>query len=268
MQNQNQNPAQTNTVDNNAGTTEQQTQVVENKGTETPNSVNVGGNNQTQVQTDADELKRRQDEYNKEQARLRRERETEKKIKQAEMEAVKRVLNGVNPYTQEPLETELDYEQYKIMKSISDSGGDPLKDYYKHAKNIQVQTQTSQAQEELQRQKVNDDINSFRQKYPTIDVGELLKDNNFNSFADGKWGNQSIVKIYEDYQNLLKVINTKATEKAAQKIANQNAGVGGLGDTQTNTGDGLYTLEELKSMSQEEVRKNYDKVMASYKALK
>lgn len=242
------------TVEQNVAVEQHAVQTTENK---------TGHDNQVVAEDEAMQETKRIEEHNREQARLRRQREREEAIKKAKMEAVFETLNYTNPYTNEELKDEADYEQYLTMKRISDAGDDPIRDYYKYAKNRAVEQKVEVQERQMNEQKVQKDVSDFIAKYPNVNLTELVNDEGFNVFASGKLENSSLVSVYEDYQKLLKSLERQTVNKVAQNIANKKAGVGSLHDTQVNPQEGKYTLEQLHNMSKEEVEKNWDKILAS-----
>ena len=76
------------------------------------------------------EAKTQTKEQNSENARRRREAERQAELKKVEAEtrekAIIEVLNGKNPFTNEPMKDHADVEEYLLMKEIEKNGGDPV----------------------------------------------------------------------------------------------------------------------------------------------
>ena len=80
----------------------------------------------------------------------------------------------------------------------------------------------------------------------TFDLEELLKDENFSDYIEGK--NKPLVELYEKFNNLKNQFRTNAIDVAKQTIANANATPGSLGS-------GSEMEVNYESMSSEEFEK-------------
>lgn len=201
-------------------------------------------------------------ERNAEEARKRREAEKQKAIQTARVEAVLEATGGVNPYTGNAMTDADDVDEYLTMKRIEKDGKDPLADYSEWVKQqARKQKQEAQAREKAQA-KARDDMDAFRRAYPDVNIQQLLGDESFSDYADGKLGNKPLTEIYEKYQKL--VGNTRVTEqeKAAQALANSRATPGSASSTATPKTD-FFTHEQVAKMSVQEVLANYDTIMKS-----
>lgn len=211
-------------------------------------------------ETPKSEEKKPQD--NSENARRRREAERQAELKKTRYEAIKEATDGINPYTNEPMEDEADIEEYLSMKEIAKKGGDPLKDFSKYVKD--KQKEELKAKEEAQKQDdwIHKDYNDFITKYPKVDLMELGKDENFKMFAEDKIGKIPMSEIYANYQDLVSNIQKKERQEAARLVANAKASPGSLTSPETSDND-FFTREQVAKMSQEEVHKNFDKIRKS-----
>jgi hypothetical protein len=233
--------------------------------------------------TDA-ESKGQSKEENAKFAKERREREKQQKAakdKEAEAQrkreleevrfsAIKEALGGVNPYTNEKIEDKYDMDEYLTMKEMEKKGLDPLQDYASYLKqkqrNESIESE-KKAKEKSKEKWIENDRKEFFDKYPDVDFETLAKDDMFKMFAQGKIGNMSMASIYEGYKEVQATIDKKAKEVAKRLVANKQASPGSL-STSSDVPNAFYTLDELKKLSKEEVRRNYDKVIASQKRLK
>ena len=218
----------------------------------------------TEKNEDADKGLVQSREQNRENARRRREAERQKELRAERDKAIISTLRGKNPYTQEEMKDSADVEEYLSMREIEDNGGDPVADYSKHLKekerNAKKEAEETAKKEEWYRK----DLESFSATHPHVKVEELISDKYFRAFADGKVGNVPLTKIYSDFLDFVSGYEEKAMDKAAQMLANQKATPGSLGHTQEVESD-FFSYEQVRKMSQEEVRKNYDKIMESRK---
>lgn len=233
-------------------------------------------------QTPAQEPKKVQSqEENAEFARKRREQETQAKIDKAKEEArVKAIIDiiGENPYTKEPLENESDVKIYEAMKEYEKNGGDPIADQAKIIKRVMRQ-ETDSYKQSIEQQKAKQDadakakseVEEFTKAYPNVDLGAVLKDADFNDYAEGKIGKKSLKEIYDGY-NRLKGIAVQAQKQAqeqqeqaqaqAQQQANARAGVGSLQGEPSNP-KGYITPEQFSRMSAKERVDKYDEIKKS-----
>lgn len=197
-------------------------------------------------------------EKNTEFARRRREQELQEKIKKAREDAIIETLGGINPYTQGEIKDSYDIQEYLNMKSIEDSGGDPLNDYASFQKK-KLRSEEEKRKQDLWFEKDRED---FLEKYPDVDLQGLLNDNAFIKFSNYKVGNTPMSKIYEDFIEITSAFESRANKKAQQIVANANASAGSLKSNQSNQ-DVIYTKEQVAQMTQDEVSKNYDKIRKS-----
>lgn len=196
-------------------------------------------------------------------AERRRRAEREVAISEARKQAILEVTGGENPYTHEKITDERDIEEYLIMNKIAREGGDPLLDFAKASKQQARAAETERRQENFFAQ----DRADFVQAFPDVDLEALIHDEGFAAYADGKVGKRPLSEIYRGYQKLIGGYQQKAEQKArgiAQRaMANKAASPGSLKGSGSR--DHVYTIEEVKSMSPEEVHKNYDKIVRDTK---
>lgn len=201
-------------------------------------------------------------EENAQNARRRREQERARELSKAREEAIIEALGGENPYTHEPMVDSSDVEEYLAMKRIEKEGGDPIGDYRKHIKK-EGKEKAKREQEQAQSEEwFRKDREAFKTKHPDADLNALAADKHFAAFADGKVGRKPLSEIYEDYLSLIGEQQEKADRKAAQAVANKKATPGGLAGSSGGEED-FFTREQVKAMSQSEVKKNYDKIRRS-----
>ena len=208
----------------------------------------------------AEETRKPKGEKSSEQAEQRRQREREKIRYEAIKEAV-----GVNPFTGEKIEDGTDVEEYLVMKKIADRGGDPIAEYAKELKKS-IRAMNKSIDEQL---RVDNEKSEHLASNP--DDAELLETVQFKRFADKLKGVPlaNIVEAYRLADTSAEKIKTEATKIAAQATANRKASPGSVkGSAETvSANEGLYTLEQLKKMSPDELDKNWEKVEKSYAKL-
>ena len=213
----------------------------------------------------ADE-KQKQD--NSENARRRRERERQAELKKTRYDAIKEAVDGVNPFTNQPIVDDVDIEEYLAMKEIKKQGGDPLADFSKYQKEKQKKEAEVQAQKLKDEEWLENDYKDFKEKHPDVDLQNLALDKPFMSFAENLAGKKPMAEIYDAYQNLVEEIRKKENDALARRVANAKATPGSLTGVTADESSSFFTVEQVKKMSQEEVHKNYDKIMASMKKWK
>lgn len=201
----------------------------------------------------------------KAQAEARRKRE-EKARKEAEDKAYQKGviqgLGGINPYTNEKIVDDIDYELYKEMKEAEEKGFDPTDtvELNKYRKTVKQEEAKQREAEEKSKLNMTKDIEEFQTTHKDINIQELLADEKFAKFADDLIGTTSLNKIYDKYTWLSKEAEEKAKEIALKSKARESASEGSL---EGNGGEDLYTLDQIKKMSREEIDKNFDKVQRS-----
>ena len=221
------------------------------------------------VTTDTDNDKEGQKQNNSENARRRRsyrEKELEKARKTAREQAIIETLGGKNPYNNEEMKDSADVEEYLLMKEIEKQGGDPLSDYSKHLKAKERKKAEARTKAENTKEWYRKDGENFAAKYPEVNIQDLISDEQFNRYADGKVGEIPLSEIYEGYTSMVKELKAEAeksaNQKAQQQLANAKASPGALSSTNPSD-NSFFTREQVRRMSQEEVHKNYDKIRAS-----
>ena len=194
----------------------------------------------------------------KAQAEARRKRE-EKARKEAEDKAYQKGviqgLGGINPYTNEKIVDDIDYELYVEMQEAEKKGFDPTDtvELNKYRKSVKQEEAKSKID-------ITNDIEDFQKNHQDVNVKDLLGDEKFKEFADDLLGKLPLSKIYDKFNSFSKEAEDKAKDIAMKKQARESATDGSL---EGNEGEDLYTLEQIRSMSRDEIDKNFDKVQRS-----
>lgn len=197
------------------------------------------------------------------EARRKREaKEKEKAEKEAFQKGVIQGLGGINPYTNEKIEDDIDYELYNEMREAEAKGFDPTDtvELNKYRKTVKQEEIKQRELEEKNKINIDNDIKEFSEAHQDVDIKELLADDKFKEFAEDLLGKISLNKIYDKFKSFSKEAEEKAKDLALKKKARENASEGSL---EGNGGEELYTLEQIKSMSRQEIEANYDKVQRS-----
>ncbi|MBE6585061.1 MAG: hypothetical protein E7645_00880 [Ruminococcaceae bacterium] len=214
---------------------------------------------------------------NAENARRRREREEndrmEKAKREARVEAILEALDGVNPYTQEPMKDASDVEIYETMKKMAAKGLDPVKDYPKYRAEQDRQAEAGRQAAREQADFFARDREAFMKAYPEIHLDSLIADADFADYAEGKVGKKPLAEIYAGYLKLSEKQGAKAREsaraevsaaeqRAAQALANAKATPGsavGEGSAEPE----YFTPEQVDKMTPAEIERNLDKIHKS-----
>lgn len=168
-------------------------------------------------------------EENSKYAQARRKAEAE--FKKKEEEAYKRgkfeAFKGkINPYTQTEIADENDFEVYEEMCEIAKKGGDPVADFIQYTTDKRREEKKALEEKEKINQEAKKDIEEFTEKYPNIDLSELLNDEDFKDYIDGK--RKPLVQLYENYKKLENKFRNNGIDIAKKTIANSNATPGSL----------------------------------------
>ena len=108
---------------------------------------------------------------------------------------------------------------------------------------------------------IQKDIEVFQSKHPTVNLEELLTNEDFLDYADGKEG-KPLSEIYSGFLKFVGKYDSRAQDMAAQMLANKNSSPGALQNTQEAQSD-FFTAEQVRKMTPSEVNKNYTKIRNS-----
>ncbi len=171
-------------------------------------------------------------------AAVRRERQAELQTAveraktEARVEAILDVLGRVNPYTHTPMKDAEDVAIYERQRAIEAKGGDPVAGY---AEAMAEERRAAAAEAERQAREakwLSDDAAAFGEAHPEVALDELLRDEGFGAYAEGKVGSMPLSEIYDGYMALVGKYTAEAREKAereaAQRLANAQAAVGSV----------------------------------------
>lgn len=202
----------------------------------------------------------------KAQAEARRKREAKERQSiedKAYQRGVIQGLGGINPYTNDKIVDDIDYELYMEMKNAEEKGYDPTdaKELNQYRKEVKQEELKAKEAENKQNMDIANDLKSFSEKYPDIDSNELLKNEDFLKFAGDDLGSTPLSSLYRMFINSNSVATEKAKAIAIKSKARASASSGSMGDG--DAGGGLYTAEELAKLTREEIEANYEKVQKS-----
>lgn len=218
-----------------------------------PNGSTETGNAETGKTLDVkvEQTEKQSDEVNREQARLRREKERQQELEKRELETAIRITGGVNPYTDEKIEDRADLDEFYLMKEIEKNGGDPLADFAKYQKQKRKEGKDIAVKQEMSEEQARKDWQDFTVAHPDISIKDLMADETFLDYADGKIGNKPLAKIYDGYKKL----TTKPETKPEVKPEVKKESPGSLGVTPPGNSE-VYSKE------------NYDKLISNPQALR
>lgn len=206
-------------------------------------------------------------EQNAENARRRRDAERQKELRKLREKTIIEALGGKNPYTGEEMKDSLDVEEFETMREIEKNGGDPVNDYPKFRKQKAREAIAEREERGKTEEWYAKDREAFETEYPDVNLSELIRDEAFSDYADGKVGRKPLSEIYRGFLKFTGKYEGRAKDMAAQYIANQKASPGTLRDTQAPDSD-FFTEEQVRKMSPSEVSKNYEKIRKSMKKWK
>lgn len=103
-------------------------------------------------------------------------------------------------------------------------------------------------------QKISDDISEFHRLFPSIELGSIP-----DEVRDGVRSGVSLCASYALYEKRL-AAERERIEAINRKNAQRSSGAAGK-----NTPKEYFSPEEVRAMSQSEVRENYKKIIASMK---
>ena len=182
-------------------------------------------------------------------ARKQAEKEAEARIEKARKEAYEQGLKQgkidgfigkANPYTGKIIKDEIDVKEYQDMFELDSAGKDPIGDYRELQKTRareEAKKQIALDEELKQKQWYQNDAKDFADKYGEEKLQEVLKDEDFDMFANGKIGTQPLAKIYEDFNKLKNKYRKDSIETAKKLVANNTATPGAINDEEHQTID-------------------------------
>ena len=229
-----------------------------------PKSTIETGNAEAGKQPDVkvEPTQKQSDEVNREQARRRRDEERQKALEQRELETAIRITGGVNPYTNEKIEDRADLDEFYLMKEIDKNGGDPLADFAKYQKQKRKEGKDLAIKQEMSEEQVRKDWQDFTVAHPDVSIKDLMADETFLDYADGKIGNKPLAKIYDGYKKLTAKPEAKPETKPETVVIKESPG--SLKTTPPATAD-VYSKDNfdklisnpqaLRSLSEEQFKK-------------
>lgn len=187
------------------------------------------------------------------QARRKAEAETEAKVKEAYQKGrMESFVGRLNPYTNTIINDETDIQVYENMYALEKMGKDPVADYAGYVADKQRQEQKEKEEQEKLKQEAENDVTEFTEKYPDVNLSELLENETFKDYIEGK--RKSLITLYENYKKMENSFRTKAVDVAKQTIANSQATPGSLNS-------GAEVNIDYANMSDEE----FDRVLNAVK---
>ena len=175
----------------------------------------------SKVDENKSEKKVQTPEENSRYARERRKKEEmDNKVQEAYRKGRLEAYKGkINPYT--------NIKVYENMYALDKAGKDPISDYANYIADKEREAEKERLEKEKIQENARKDIEDFSAKYPNVDIQQLLDDENFTDYMEGK--NKSLVEVYESFNKLKNQFRTSAIDVAKQTIANANASPGSLG---------------------------------------
>ena len=223
---------------------------------------------QEEPKTEKEEVKQSKEENAKyATARRKAEEEANKKIEEARKEAyeqglkqgqVQQYIGKQNPYTGQTINDDYDVQEYLDMFELDSKGKDPIQGYrdlQKDKARKEAEARIKAEEKEKQNKWYEDDTKDFVDKYSAEKLQELVKDEDFNIFANGKIGKLPLSNIYEDYQKLISKYEKKSVETAKQIVANNITTPGAIEETE---GKELNWNNMSKAKFEEYLRKAKD----------
>ena len=200
-------------------------------------------------------------EENSKYASIRRkaEEDAKKRIEEAEAKAYEKgrleaYKGKINPYTNKPIEDTSDIEVYEMMYKLEQEGKDPINDLPGALSDRKREEQKALTEERERNEKARKEIEDFQNKYPDVNVQDLLNDSFFTDYIAGK--NRTLLELYEGFNNFKNAFRNSAVNVAKQTIANSQSSPGSL------SGNGEEPTLDYSTMSSDEFQKLVEKAKA------
>ena len=195
-------------------------------------------------------------EADKRRKREAKEAATRERIKaEAYRKGILDAVGKINPYTNEEIKDEHDFQEFLTMREIERNGGDPIEDYRSTLKS----KERERTQKENTANARRAELEAFGEKYPDVDIDKLLGDQRFFRFAGKRLGNETLTDVYEDFvqfdTDFQARVDAKAETKAHNTLAKAKASPGSL------SGSGEPTRLSYEDMSEEEFDKVLNRVL-------
>lgn len=226
--------------------------------TDTPEEQNTEQEENSNPEDNSNEESKQSSEENAKYASIRRkaEEDAQKKIKEAETKAYEKgrleaYKGKINPYTNKPIIDSSDIEVYEMMYKLEQEGKDPINDLPNALSDRRREEQKAIAEERDRNEKARKELEDFQEKYPDVNVQELLNDSFFNDYISGK--TKSLTELYEGFNNFKNAFRNSAVNVAKQTIANSQSSPGSL-----SSGSKEPPLD-FNTMSSEEFQKYLQK---------
>lgn len=185
------------------------------------------------------------------EVRRKAEAEMELKVKEAYQKGrMESFIGKVNPYTQTVIKDETDIQLYENMYALEKQGKDPIADYAGYIADKQREELKVKEEQEKLKKEAETDIAEFTEKYPDVNLSELLENEVFKDYIEGK--RKPLTTLYENYKKMENSFRNKAIDVAKQTIANSQSTPGSLGN-------GSDVTVDYQSMSSAEFEKMIQK---------
>ena len=132
-----------------------------------------------------------------------------------------------NSFTNDEIKDEYDLKIYQLQQKIKENGGDPIEDLAKEMAKLEREKANQKSKEEQskkeQEEKAKRDYKEIKEKYPKLDVADLLKNKNFELYARARVEKDSLLTIYEDYLALKKSFEENYAKEQEEKESKEKA---------------------------------------------
>ena len=188
-------------------------------------------------------------------ARLRAERQAAERVQREADERIARA-GIMNPYTGKPFQSVAEFEQYgtqvqdaELRKEAQRTGRsvEELREEQENRALMKQLRSERQAKAEAERVQaaqrafLQKDLAGFMEKHPDVDVGKLVKNQQFLRFAGSRLGKEPMAELYDDYKALVGAAES-AGRSRARSAASRSTGSGGGGGE-------LLTAAQRKSLA-------------------
>ena len=247
-------------------------EVVEEVEEETTNEENDGEDTFTDTEVKETKPEKKQSkETNAYYKQLRLEEKAKKEaIEKAKFEGTKETLiqayNGVNPFTNEKIEDDLDVQELLDMLELKNKGSEePEVDYRKFKKQKEREALKVKQQEMSQKEFIEKDALEFQNKFgKDYDLNKVVEDEDFIAYCGEQLGKEPISNLFTRYLNYQNYKKEKSADESLMEKAVKESTTGSMkGSKSSATESEYFTMEEIKNMSQSQVNKNLEKINKS-----
>lgn len=105
-------------------------------------------------------------------------------------------------------------------------------------------------------------IQGFKTEFPLVDIDTLKSSQGFQALLSLLSESPTLSSVYKQLNLITASIEENVSKRLAQQLANSSSSVGSLASSAPASA-GFFTKEQVKQMTQKQIKENYEKIRAS-----